>query len=200
MELKNMSKTFARWYDTFMSPLERKKFTRIRTELLKGAAGNVLELGSGTGVNFPFYKYAEKVTALEPSRYMIDQSISKLEAATIPIKTVHASAEELPFEDETFDTIVGTLVFCTIPHPELAIKEMKRVCKPEGKILLFEHVKMDNPSLAHLQEWLTPFWKKICDGCHLNRDTLNLLKEQELKVIKMKTFYKGLFIVVEVKK
>jgi ubiquinone/menaquinone biosynthesis C-methylase UbiE len=200
VELKNMSKTFARLYDTFMSPLERRKFNQIRTELLKGATGNVLEMGSGTGVNFPFYKHAEKVTAIEPSKYMIDQSISKLEAATIPIKTVQASAEKLPFEDETFDTVVGTLVFCTIPHPELAIKEMKRVCKPEGKILLFVHVKMNHPVLAYLQDWLTPFWKKICDGCCLNSDTLYLVKAHGLKVINMKTFYKGLFIVLEVKK
>ena len=132
-----MSRLFANWYDFFMNPLEKKKFKRIRKELLSNASGNVLELGSGTGINFPYYEKVETVTAIEPSQHMIERSQAKRKQAVVPIEIVQASAEELPFAANTFDTVVATLVFCTIPNPEKAILEMKRVCKSGGKILLF---------------------------------------------------------------
>jgi ubiquinone/menaquinone biosynthesis C-methylase UbiE len=180
-----------------MNPLEKGKFKRIRKELISKATGNVLELGSGTGVNFPFYKAAEKVSAIEPSPHMNKVSQVKLKQAVVPIEVITASAEELPFAANTFDTVVATLVFCTIPNPEKAILEMKRVCKPDGKILLFEHVKMENRILSVLQEWLTPAWKKICDGCCLNRDTLSLLKAHDISIVRIQKYYSDLFIFVE---
>ncbi|MEH7113925.1 class I SAM-dependent methyltransferase [Neobacillus niacini] len=191
--------TFPRWYDFFMGPLERRKFKRVRQDLLETATGKVLELGSGTGVNFPLYRNVDHVIAIEPSQHMIDQSLSKLKLAVVPIKMVKASAERLPFEDHTFDTIVATLVFCTIPNVEEAIKELKRVCKPNGKILLFEHVKMENTVLSRMQEGLTPLWKKICDGCCLNRDTLEAFTSQGLKIESVEKFYQDLFIVAELR-
>nr|WP_084374868.1 class I SAM-dependent methyltransferase [Neobacillus soli] len=192
-----MSRLFAKWYDFFMSPLEKRKFNRIRKELLSKATGNVLELGAGTGINFPFYEGVEKVIAIEPNQHMIERSLSKLKQSVVPIEMVQASAEELPFEADTFDTVVATLVFCTIPNPEKAILEMKRVCKSEGKILLFEHVKMENRFLSTLQNWLTPVWKKVCDGCCLNRDTMNLLKNYHISITKVQKYYSDLFILVE---
>jgi ubiquinone/menaquinone biosynthesis C-methylase UbiE len=200
LELKTVSKLFSKYYDAFMSPLEKNRFKKIRTNLLKKASGKVLELGSGTGINFPFYRSVESVTAIEPSLDMIGQSIHKKKQAIVPVDIVHASAEELPFPDHSFDTVVGTLVFCTIPNVEKAIDEMKRVCKPEGRILLFEHVRMGTPVLAGLQDWLTPFWKKICDGCCLNRNTLKLLRQNGLDILHQETYFKDLFIVVELKK
>ncbi|NWQ42697.1 class I SAM-dependent methyltransferase [Bacillus sp. EB106-08-02-XG196] len=190
-----MSSKFAKWYDIFMSPLEQRKFKRIRSELLKGASGKVLELGSGTGINFPLYDNVDTVIAIEPSQPMIDQSLSKQKSAVVPIEIVNASAENLPFEDCTFDTVVATLVFCTIPNVEMAINEVKRVCKPDGKILLFEHVKMGNATLSKMQESLTPFWKKVCDGCCLNRETLKAFSNQGLEIERVEHFYKDLFVV-----
>jgi ubiquinone/menaquinone biosynthesis C-methylase UbiE len=183
-----------------MGPLEKRRFKKIRMNLLTKARGKVLELGSGTGINFPLYRSVESVTAIEPSPYMIEQSLQKKEKSVIPIKIIHASAEKLPFRDNSFDTVVGTLVFCTIPNVEMAMEEMKRVCKPDGRILLFEHVRMENPILAHLQDWLTPFWKKICDGCCLNRNTVQVLKRSGLEILHQETYYKDLFVVVELKK
>ncbi|WML48285.1 class I SAM-dependent methyltransferase [Neobacillus sp. PS3-34] len=192
-------RSFAKWYDFFMSPLEKRKFSVVRRKLLNNATGNVLEIGSGTGINFPLYSVAAKVTAIEPSEHMIDRSRDKQSVAKVPIEVVHGGAEKLPFSDNQFDTVVATLVFCTIPNVDLAMEEMKRVCKPGGRILLFEHVKMENPFLSKLQDVLTPFWKKICDGCRLNRDTISLLHEHGLKITSLQTFYRGLFIVVEVR-
>jgi len=192
-----LSRFFASWYDFFMNPLEKKKFKRIRKELLTMATGNVLELGSGTGINFPFYENAENVTAIEPSQHMIECSLAKHKQAVVPIEIVQASAEELPFAANTFDTVVATLVFCTIPNPEKAILEMKRVCKSNGKILLFEHVKMQNRFLSILQDWLTPAWKKICDGCCLNRKTLDLLMANDISIMKVQKYYRDLFVFAE---
>lgn len=194
-----MSHLFAKWYDLFMSPLEHRKFKRVRKELLRSATGRVLELGAGTGINFPLYENANHVTAIEPSQHMIDRSQSKFNKAAVPIKIVKAGAEQLPFNDDTFDTVVATLVFCTIPNVEKAIDEMKRVCKPNGKILLFEHVKMENRVLSRLQDWLTPVWKKICDGCCLNRETLHTFMIHGLTVVKVEKFYKDLFINAELR-
>jgi ubiquinone/menaquinone biosynthesis C-methylase UbiE len=194
-----LSSTFPKWYDFFMGPLERGKFKRVRRDLLKSATGKVLEIGSGTGVNFPLYRNADHVIAIEPSQHMIDQSQSKRQLAVVPIEMVNASAEKLPFEDHTFDTVVATLVFCTIPNVDESINELKRVCKPNGKILLFEHVKMENTVLSSMQEGLTPLWKKICDGCCLNRETLQAFTSQGLKIERVEKFYKDLFIVAELR-
>lgn len=182
-----------------MIPLEKKKFKDIRQQLLSKATGRVLEIGAGTGINFPLYKSADKVVAIEPSEHMIKKSETKRNHAKIPIEIIQTGAERLPFEDHSFDTVVATLVFCTIPNPEQALEEIKRVCKPEGKILFFEHVKMENRFLAGLQDWLTPAWKKICDGCCLNRNTLGLIKAHHLSVMKVENYYNGLFISVEAK-
>jgi ubiquinone/menaquinone biosynthesis C-methylase UbiE len=194
-----LSSTFPKWYDFFMGPLERGKFKRVRRDLLQNATGKVLEIGSGTGVNFPLYRNADHVIAIEPSQHMIDQSQSRSQLAVVPIEMVNASAEKLPFEDHTFDTVVATLVFCTIPNVDEAINELKRVCKPNGKILLFEHVKMENTVLSSMQEGLTPLWKKMCDGCCLNRETLKAFTSQGLKIERVDKFYKDLFIIAELR-
>jgi ubiquinone/menaquinone biosynthesis C-methylase UbiE len=194
-----LSSTFPKWYDFFMGPLERGKFKRVRRDLLQNATGKVLEIGSGTGVNFPLYRNADHVIAIEPSQHMIDQSQSRSQLAVVPIEMVNASAEKLPFEDHTFDTVVATLVFCTIPNVDEAINELKRVCKPNGKILLFEHVKMENTVLSSMQEGLTPLWKKICDGCCLNRETLKAFTSHGLKIERVDKFYKDLFIIAELR-
>ncbi len=194
-----MSSSFARWYDFFMSPLEQSKFKKVRIELLASAHGRVLELGSGTGINFPLYRGVDHVMAIEPSQHMIDRSQEKHKQAVVPIEIVKASAEQLPFDDNTFDTVVATLVFCTIPNMKQAIEEMKRVCKPEGEILLFEHVKMENKALSTLQNMLTPAWKKICDGCCLNRETLNTFRAHGMSIEKIEKFYKDLFIIAKLR-
>lgn len=192
-----MGKWFPKIYDIAMSPLEKRSFRKIRKEIIGRATGRVLEIGSGTGVNFPFYQNVEHVDAIELNSMMIEKSKNRQRFATVPIKMHSQSAEKLDFIDKTFDSVVATLVFCTIPDPVNALKEIKRVCKPDGKILFFEHVKMKHPFLVRMQNTLTPFWKWICDGCHLNRDTLQLITEAELKVKRVQSYYKGLFLVIE---
>lgn len=197
--VERMSTLFPTLYDFFMKPLENRKFSSIRRHLLNKASGQVLELGSGTGINFPLYREVHSVTAIEPNPQMSSRAIENKSHANVPIEIVQAGAENLPFKDDTYDTVVATLVFCTIPDVQKAILEMKRVCKPNGTILMFEHVRMRNPFLSKLQDRLTPAWKKVCDGCCLNRETEKLVKDNGLKIMDRKEFYKGLFIVMEIK-
>lgn len=182
-----------------MEPLERSGLRRIRQQLLKGAQGKVLEIGSGTGANFPFYDpvRVQCVIAVEPAEQMRRRSLAKIEQAAVPVDVVAAGAENLPFPDAFFDTVVGTLVFCTIPDPEKALQEVRRVCKPGGKVLIFEHVRLESPFLARLQDLLTPVWKRLCDGCHLNRNTLQLVRRSGLQVKRVESFYRDLFLVIE---
>ncbi|WP_018661980.1 class I SAM-dependent methyltransferase [Heyndrickxia acidiproducens] len=189
-----MGKWFPYIYDFGMKPLEAKRFTAVRKKLLQKARGRVLEIGSGSGVNFPLYQEVQQVDAIEPSREMQKKSASRLQAASVPIYCHQQTAEQLDFADQTFDTVVSTLVFCTIPDPEKALKEIQRVAKPGAVFLFFEHVKMEQPLLAKTQDMLTPFWKKICDGCHLNRNTLALIRQAGFQVRETEEFYKGLFI------
>lgn len=195
-----MGKWFPHIYDIGMKPLENRTFKQIRRVLLEKASGRVLEIGSGSGINFPLYHNVEKVDAIEPSLDMQEKSLKRKQLATIPIECHLQSAEHLLFPDHTFDTVVSTLVFCTIPHPEKALEEIKRVGKENATYLFFEHVKMDQPLLAKAQDALTPFWKMVCDGCHLNRDTLKLIKEAGFRVTDVKSYYKSLFITVVCKK
>jgi ubiquinone/menaquinone biosynthesis C-methylase UbiE len=184
-------------YDFLMKPLEAGKFKKIRKNLLEKAQGRILEIGSGTGVNFPLYKDVTQVDAIEPSLFMRTKSLKRIDLSSVPIQTYLIKAEKLPFPENTFDTVVGTLVFCTIPDPKKALSEIKRVSKPDARLLLFEHVKMEQPFLAKMQEGLTPFWKRICDGCHLNRDTVSLLRESDFSIENVYPYYNGLFVVIE---
>lgn len=191
-----MSKPFAKLYDTFMAPLEKREaISNMRKELIKQAAGHVLEIGIGTGINFSLFSSSvTKLYATDPNPEMIKRAADKLELSPLSIELLLANAECLPFPDSYFDTVVGTLVFCSIPNPEKALHEVARVLKSEGKLLLFEHVKMPNPILSKAQTFLTPLWKQLCDGCHLNRDTVQLIEESPFHMEELHSVYKGLFI------
>lgn len=192
-----MAGWFPHIYDVAMKPLEKMRFEKIRGGLVQKAQGKVLEIGFGTGANFRYYGNVERVDAIEPNPAMGKQAVKRIKKARTPITTYRAKAEELPFADNSFDTVVATLVFCTIPDPERALQEIRRVSRPGAKILMFEHVKMDQKIFGKTQEALTPIWKKICDGCHLDRDTLLLVKQSGLDIQKVTSFYGGLFLTIE---
>ncbi|ASK62783.1 SAM-dependent methyltransferase [Virgibacillus phasianinus] len=192
-----MGKWFPRFYDIAMKPLENTRFKKIRARLIGKATGRVLEIGSGSGVNFSYYLNVDQVDAIEPNPLMSDLSHKSIRNSKVSIRLHQVNAEKLPFADNTFDSVVATLVFCTIPNPKQALKEIQRVCKPGAGIFIFEHVKMNQELLAKLQDALTPLWEKVCDGCHLNRDTLRLLKESGIDLGKIDYYYKGLFLAVE---
>ncbi|MBS8264433.1 class I SAM-dependent methyltransferase [Mesobacillus boroniphilus] len=194
-----MGKWFAVLYDTVMGPLEKRWIARIRKKIVSGLEGNVLEIGAGTGANFPYYanEMVKRVVTLEPNPYMIDQAKRRAKEVELPVEFYQGRAETLPFKDGEFDTVVATLVLCSVSEPQKVFQEMRRVCKKGGKIVLFEHVRTESKSLAAMQDVLTPAWKRLCDGCHLNRDTGRYMKESGIKVVIEKKYLKGIFVEYE---
>lgn len=183
-------------YDCVMKLIEWPKLDQARRKLAQTTHGHVLDIGSGTGMNFPFFHQAERVDAIEPNAMMIEKSKKRKEQALVPLHIHQAYAESLPFPNATFDSIICSLVFCTIPDPEKALQEIERVAKDGATILFLEHVKMEHPFAATLQNVTNPVWKRIADGCHLNRDTLATIQESNLIIKEIRPYYKGLFISV----
>lgn len=194
-----MAKMFASLYDTFMGPLEKRWIAHIRKKIVSGLEGKILEIGTGTGANFPFYspQKVHSIDSIDPNPYMLEQAKPKARDAGIPVHFHQGVAESLPFRDGEFDTVVTTLVLCSVEDPQKVFQEIRRVCKQGGKIVLFEHVRTESASLAALQDVLTPAWKRLCDGCHLNRDTGRYMREAGINVIKEKKYLKGIFVELE---
>jgi len=192
-----MRMIFPKLFDLVMQPIESLKFHQIRRNLISKSKGRVLEIGSGTGANFLYYKKGVFVDAIEANPLMIEQSKTKKHSALVPITIHEVNAETLPFDDQIFDSVVATLVFCTIDNPLTALAEIQRVTKSGAPILFFEHVRMEQLALASIQDALTPLWKKVGDGCRLNRNTLRLIEQSGLSVTRVHSYYKGLFLVIE---
>ena len=157
-----------------------KPATKQREKIIPYADGIVLEIGAGSGLNFSFYDTSkvQKIWALEPSVGM--QAIAKKAAAVsemLDIEFLTLSAEELPFEKNTIDTIVCTYVLCTIPDVKLALKKMFEVLKPNGKLLFTEHGLAPDKNIKAIQNLVNPIWKRVSGGCNLNRDISKLLGE-----------------------
>ncbi len=150
----------------------------IREEIVGGARGRVLEVGAGTGASFPYYNdHAKEIIATDPDPYMLERARRRLKEAGRPIELQKAWAEELPFDDASFDTVVSTAVMCTVNDPRRALSEVRRVLKPSGELRLYEHVRYDNPFGAFCQYLATPLWLWFGAGCHPNRDIARLVRE-----------------------
>jgi ubiquinone/menaquinone biosynthesis C-methylase UbiE len=159
-------------YDTLLWPFERLWLSALRAKVLAQARGRMLEIGIGTGLNLPHYTPRPDLVGLDPDASMLALARRRAARLSCAVQWCQASGEALPFEDGSFDWVVGTLVFCTIPDPHLAFREVMRVLRPGGRLTLLEHVRSPHPVVAHLQDRLTPTWKRLCGGCHLNREPL----------------------------
>jgi ubiquinone/menaquinone biosynthesis C-methylase UbiE len=174
---------FAAVYDRGLKATEEAGLREMRSELLAGASGKVVEIGAGTGVNLDLYPDSvTDLTMVEPDPHMSKHLRAKLTPASRQVEIVEAPAESLPFNDGSFDTAVATLVFCTVPDPERALAEVERVLKPSGRLLFIEHVRAEDPGLARWQDRLEKPWRFLGDGCHCNRDTLGKIGDSRLSV------------------
>jgi ubiquinone/menaquinone biosynthesis C-methylase UbiE len=174
---------FSALYDPLLWVGERAGMARRRQQLVAGASGRVLELGAGTGLNLPYYPdEIEELTLTEPAAPMIPKLERRLSKVNRDGRVLVATAEELPFEDDSFDTVVSTLVLCTVDDPRRAIEETARVLTPGGKLLFLEHVRADTRRLARWQDRLHRPWHAFAAGCHANRPTVDLLQESSLSV------------------
>jgi ubiquinone/menaquinone biosynthesis C-methylase UbiE len=179
---------FAALYDPISASTERRWMGDRRRRLLAGAHGAVLEIGGGTGANLAHYRDVDRVTITEPDPFMRDRIGPKLEDACVPVEISAAGAEALPFPDGSFDTVVSTLVLCTVPDQEAALDELRRVLRPGGRLLFIEHVRAAG-STARWQDRLEPLWRRLLGGCHPNRDTVAAIEEAEFEIETFESFY-----------
>jgi ubiquinone/menaquinone biosynthesis C-methylase UbiE len=195
-EISQKYDRFAGWYDWVEGIPELLGLSRLRHRMLQRASGKVLEVAVGTGKNLPYYPRECRITAMDLSREMLN--IARKRAAKLPMNVSFflADAEALPFSDASFDTVVSSLSTCTFPDPVSALKEMARVCRRAGKVLLLEHGRSD-------REWLGRFQDRTVDryakqlGCHWNRKPLDLLGRADLRVNKAQRVFFGIFHQIE---
>ncbi|OYT70958.1 MAG: hypothetical protein CFK52_09590 [Chloracidobacterium sp. CP2_5A] len=167
---------FADNYDTCMRPLERRIFAARRRRLIPLATGDVLEVGGGTGANLPFYRGVRSLTFTDPDPAMLRIAQSKPRPTDLPVTFRAAAAEALPFPDAGFDTVVVTLVLCSVASPARALAEIRRVLRPGGALLALEHIRPPG-LLGYVADALTPLQKRLAAGCHLNRATRRAVAE-----------------------
>lgn len=173
---------FSALYDRAFEASEEAGLREMRSELLMGARGRVLELGAGTGLNLELYprEGLDSLTVTEPDPHMFKQLRRRAHEVCAGADLVQAGAEGLPFADDSFDTVVVTLVLCTVPDQPAALKEIARVLAPSGQLLFLEHVRSHEPGLARWQDRLHGPWHFVGDGCHCNRDTTAAIEASQL--------------------
>jgi ubiquinone/menaquinone biosynthesis C-methylase UbiE len=176
---------FAKIYDWMMQGVEEGCLRDWRRDLLEEAEGRVLEIGAGTGANLPIYPEAvEELVVVEPDEHMragLDDKMSH--RAVDEVEVVDAMAEDLPFDDEGFDTVVVTLVLCSVVDLERALGDMRRVLRPGGQMLFLEHVAAHGePTRRKWQGRLEPVWKRVAGNCHLTRETAEAIREAGFEI------------------
>lgn len=163
-------------YDPLMGLVDRAGMAERRRRLVAEARGEVVEVGGGTGRNLPYYRDVDRVVVLEPDGAMRARLLARVRAAAVPVEVHDAGIEDSNLPDGFADTVVASLVLCTVPSPAAALAEIKRLLKPEGRLLFLEHVQAPG-TRGRLQSALTPLWSRTAGaGCHLDRPTLDHIR------------------------
>jgi ubiquinone/menaquinone biosynthesis C-methylase UbiE len=161
-----------------------------REQAIRAARGSVLEIGVGSGLNLPFYgPPLDRVFGIDPSPELLGVASQRAASASVPMSLTRTSAEQMPFADAAFDTIVMTWTLCSIPNPVAALTEMRRVLKSGGRLLFVEHGLSHESRIARWQHRLTPYWKRIGGGCHLDRKMDDLIRAAGFDIRVIETGY-----------
>src|SRR5271168_45926 len=170
--------------------MRNRLLDRYRQQTIEMARGLVLEIGVGSGLNLPLYsKAVDRVCGIDPSPQLLRLASRRAADAVVPVSLLRASAEHLPLADAVFETIVMTWTLCSIPNPMAALTEMRRVLKPGGQLLFVEHGLSPEIRTARWQHWLTPCWKRIGGGCHLDRKMDDLIRAAGFQINAVETGY-----------
>jgi SAM-dependent methyltransferase len=150
--------------------MRQEMLVPFRRRVIGAAEGRVLEIGMGSGLNLPMYGPSVcAVIGLEPSPELLLMARGRAALAPVPVELLEASAETMPLDSGSVDTVVTTWTLCTIPDAPRALAEMRRVLKPGGALLFVEHGRAPEPGVARWQDRLDPLWRRLAGGCHLNR-------------------------------
>ncbi|MCH8319664.1 MAG: class I SAM-dependent methyltransferase [Acidobacteria bacterium] len=197
-EITQSYNKYARWYDILEKIPELLGISRIRKNLFRKASGDVLEVAAGTGNNLRHYPEDCKITLIDLSRAMLKIASQKARKQRLEVSIQEMDAESLEFPDNAFDTVVDSLSLCTLTQPVQALREMARVCKPNGRILLLEHGRSSREGLARWQDKRADKHAKHF-GCNWNRNILGLVGEANLEIVSSKLYCFGVFHAIEVK-
>jgi ubiquinone/menaquinone biosynthesis C-methylase UbiE len=170
--------------------MRQRNLAAYRSRVVPAAEGRVLEIGIGSGLNLPFYSpQVGEVIGLDPSPNLLAMARRIPRPNLENIELVEGSAEEIPLETASIDTVVTTWTLCSIPDVSRALREMRRVLKPSGRLLFVEHGRSPDPNVVWWQDRLTPAWKCLSGGCHLNRAIRNLVEGAGFQVDRCETGY-----------
>jgi ubiquinone/menaquinone biosynthesis C-methylase UbiE len=169
----------------------RNKLLRpYRERVISAAAGRVLEIGIGSGLNLPLYgRRVAHVTGLDPSSRLLGKTRQAVQEISVHVDLVEGSAEAIPLDAASVDTVVTTWTLCSIPDAPRALAEMRRVLRPDGQLLFVEHGRAPDPRIRWWQDSLTPIWRRIGGGCHLNRAISDLITSAGFRIERLDTGY-----------
>ena len=184
------------FYDRWILPpfldlvMRQHQLQKYRREVVASASGRMLEVGVGSGLNFPLYgKQVEIVFGIDPSPRLLAIARRRAAAAGVRAEFLQGSATAIPLADGTVDTVVMTWSLCSIPVPFVALREMRRVLKPVSKLLFVEHGLSPEPGVERWQHRLTPVWHTITGGCHLDRKMDDLIRSAGFDLTELRTEY-----------
>ena len=180
------------WFDQHVLGVARQ-----RKQLMSMAHGKILDVACGTGLNFPMFPATAEITVIDLSPCMLEIAQQKAALLRLNVQRKVMDAQKLEFPDGHFDTVTSTLSTCTFPDPVLALREMKRVCRPDGLILLLEHGHSSMPWLANYQDRHVLQHYQQSAGCRWNQDPLDLVRAAGLKILNSKRFGLGMFHAIE---
>ena len=170
--------------------MRNKQLVPYRERVIGAAEGTVLEIGVGSGMNLPFYRPpVREVLALEPAPRLMTMARSASRASGMPVTFLEASAEAIPLDEHSVDTIVTTWTLCSIPQAATALADMRRVLRPGGKLLFVEHGLAPDEGVRRWQDRLTPAWRCISGGCHLNRPIRSMIEGAGFRIDRIETGY-----------
>lgn len=164
---------------------------KARAAIVPRARGVVLEIGIGTGLNLPYYAagQVQHISGVDPAAAMHVKARRRAARIAIPVSLIPLELDTIGAADASFDTVVCTFTLCSIPDPLAALREMRRVLKPGGELLFCEHALAPEPRVQRWQHRLTPWWKPLAGGCHLNRDTPALLHAGGFRITELDSAY-----------
>jgi ubiquinone/menaquinone biosynthesis C-methylase UbiE len=169
--------------------MRNRELRPYRERVVSAAEGRVLEIGIGSGINLPFYRRAQDILGLEPSARLAEMTRERAARHHASLLVIEGSAEAIPLGNHSIDTVVTTWTLCSIPQASLALNEMRRVLKPGGQLLFVEHGRAPEENVRKWQDRLTPVWKRIGGGCHLNRPIRNLIEGAGFSIQQIETGY-----------
>jgi len=191
---QNSEFKFMNFYNKYILPkllnlvMKREKIEKQRPDVVAEASGVVLEIGFGSGLNLSYYKNVTKLYALDPSQELYELAQERIKSVAFPIEQLKISAEKIPLANNSVDSVVSTWSLCSIPRPEVALREIYRVLKSNGKFTFIEHGKSPKNFVAKTQSLLAPIWKYFTGGCSLDREMDKLVGGAGFEIQKLEKF------------